>query len=82
MAEDTEVSVYVPCGGCSKMWGKLVVDMLQGISMDPVSGSKGFRWIVRVKEKSRGKTKEHAVRLFRVCIAGIGKELYVRSPRV
>lgn len=82
MAEYTEVSVDVPCRGCSKMWGELVVDMLQGISMDPVSGSEGFRWIVRVKEKSRGETKEHAVRLFRVCITGIGKEMHVRSPRV
>jgi len=57
VAEDTEVSVDVPRGGRSEMWSKLVVDVLQGIAMDPISGGKGFRWIVRVKEKSRGETK-------------------------
>jgi len=57
VAEDTEVSVDVPRGGRSEMWSKLVVDVLQGIAMDPVSGGKGFRWIVWVKEKSRGETK-------------------------
>lgn len=57
MAEETKISVDVPRGGRSEMWSKLVVDVLQGIAMDPVSGGKGFRWIVRVKEKSRGETK-------------------------
>jgi len=82
VAEDMEVSVDVPRRGFSKMWGKLGVNVLQGIAMDTESSGKGFRWIVQVKEKSRGETKEHAVRLFRVCIARIGKELHVRSKRV
>jgi len=82
VAEETEVRIDVPRRGFSEMWGKLGVNVLQSIAMDTVGGGEGFRRIIRVKEKSGGETKEHAVRLFRVCIARIGKELHVRSPRV